>query len=181
MTASKNPFKAKRSWTQFRGKLGVGTFGAATYFILFCAVLIFGQIAYKGLPTFFKSEAPYVNTEFFTSNPEILRVWHDAEGNKFSMPDKDFDIWREKNPDAVILDPHALNYSAGGIAGPLVGTALLVFFCMIIALSIGISAAIYLSEYAPKRLRAILKPVLEVLAGIPTVVFGFFALILVFF
>ena len=69
MTASKNPFKAKRSWTQFRGKLGVGTFGAATYFILFCAVLIFGQIAYKGLPTFFKSEAPYVNTEFFTSNP----------------------------------------------------------------------------------------------------------------
>jgi hypothetical protein len=54
MTASKNPFKAKRSWTQLRGKLGVGTFGAATYFILFCAVLIFGQIAYKGLPTFFK-------------------------------------------------------------------------------------------------------------------------------
>ena len=150
MSHSENPFKAKRGWKQTRGKLGIGLFGCAAYFILFCAVLIFGQIAYKGAPTFFTSEAPYLNTEFFTSNPEILRVWHDAEGNKFSMPDKEFDIWRENNPDAEIIDPHALNYSAGGIAGPLVGTALLVFFCMIIALFIGISAAVYLSEYCGK-------------------------------
>jgi phosphate transport system permease protein len=48
---------------------------------------------------------------------------------------------------------------------------------MIIALPIGLATAIYLSEYASERVRAILKPILEVLAGIPTVVYGYFALI----
>ncbi len=47
---------------------------------------------------------------------------------------------------------------------------------MTIALPIGLMIAIYLSEYASSRARSILKPVLEILAGIPTVVFGFFAL-----
>ncbi len=175
MPRSENPFKAKRGWKQLRGKLGIGIFGVAAYFILFCAVLIFGQIAYKGAPTFVKGEAPFINTEFFTSNPEILRVWHDAEGNKFSMPDKEFDIWREQNPAAQIIAPHALNYSAGGIAGPLVGTALLVFFCMIIALFIGISAAIYLSEYCGRgRVMSIIRLSILNLAGVPSIVFALF-------
>ena len=47
---------------------------------------------------------------------------------------------------------------------------------MIVALPLGLSVAIYLSEYASERTRKILKPVLEVLAGIPTVVYGYFAL-----
>lgn len=50
------------------------------------------------------------------------------------------------------------------------------FIAMLVALPAGLAVAIYLSEYAPSRLRAILKPVLEILAGIPTVVYGFFAL-----
>lgn len=47
---------------------------------------------------------------------------------------------------------------------------------MLVALPLGLAAAIYLSEYASSRARAIIKPVLEVLAGIPTVVYGYFAL-----
>lgn len=47
---------------------------------------------------------------------------------------------------------------------------------MLVALPLGLSAAIYLSEYATPRVRGIVKPILEVLAGIPTVVYGFFAL-----
>lgn len=47
---------------------------------------------------------------------------------------------------------------------------------MIVALPLGLGAAIYLSEYAPTRVRATLKPILEILAGIPTVVYGYFAL-----
>ena len=129
----------------------------------------------EGIAHLFKAEAPYVNTDFFTSNPEILRVWHDDEGNKFSMPDKEFDLWKEKNPDAVILDPHALNYSAGGIAGPLVGTALLVVFCMIIALFIGISAAIFLSEYCGKgKVMSMIRLSILNLAGVPSIVFALF-------
>lgn len=60
---------------------------------------------------------------------------------------------------------------------PLVcGTMLVTGVAMLVALPLGLITAIYLSEYAPKKLRAVLKPMLEVLAGIPTVVYGFFAL-----
>lgn len=50
---------------------------------------------------------------------------------------------------------------------------------ILVAVPLGLSAAIYLSEYASPRLRSILKPVLEILAGIPTVVYGYFALLFV--
>lgn len=50
---------------------------------------------------------------------------------------------------------------------------------MAVSLPLGLSAAIYLSEYASPRARSVLKPVLEILAGIPTVVYGFFALLFV--
>jgi phosphate transport system permease protein len=47
---------------------------------------------------------------------------------------------------------------------------------MMVAIPFGLITAVYLSEYAPRKLRAVLKPVLEVLGGVPTVVYGFFAL-----
>lgn len=60
---------------------------------------------------------------------------------------------------------------------PLVtGTLLVTFVAAIFALPVGLITAIYLSEYAKPRVRAVLKPILEVLAGVPTVVYGFFAL-----
>jgi phosphate transport system permease protein len=60
---------------------------------------------------------------------------------------------------------------------PLVcGTLLVAGVGAAFALPVGLVSAIYLSEYAPPRVRATLKPVLEVLAGVPTVVYGFFAL-----
>lgn len=60
---------------------------------------------------------------------------------------------------------------------PLVGaTVMTSFIAMIVALPLGLGAAIYLSEYATARVRGVIKPVLEVLAGVPTVVYGFFAL-----
>ena len=55
------------------------------------------------------------------------------------------------------------------------GTLLISFIAMLVAVPIGLMSAIYLSEYAGRRLRAMAKPALEVLAGIPTVVYGFFA------
>ncbi len=63
---------------------------------------------------------------------------------------------------------------------PLVcGTMLVTGVSAALSLPLGLITAIYLSEYAPRRLRAWLKPVLEILAGIPTVVYGFFALTLI--
>jgi phosphate transport system permease protein len=63
---------------------------------------------------------------------------------------------------------------------PLVwGTFLVAAGSSLIALPIGLLSAIYLSEYAPRRVRAVLKPALELLAGIPTIVYGYLALLLV--
>ncbi len=60
---------------------------------------------------------------------------------------------------------------------PLVGGTLLVAgIAGLVSLGLGLGAAIFLSEYAPERVRRVLKPVLEILAGIPTVVYGYFAL-----
>ena len=66
--------------------------------------------------------------------------------------------------------------SSFGVQPLLVGTFSVTFWACVVALPLGLAAAIYLSEYAQPRVRRVLKPALEVLAGIPTVVFGFFAL-----
>jgi phosphate transport system permease protein len=54
-------------------------------------------------------------------------------------------------------------------------TLFITLIAMLVAIPIGLAAAIYLSEYASRRVRGIFKPILEVLVGIPTVVYGFFA------
>ncbi len=59
------------------------------------------------------------------------------------------------------------------------GTALIMLIAMCVAAPIGLFSAIYLSEYASPRVRAFAKPALEILAGVPTVVYGFFALLVV--
>lgn len=63
-----------------------------------------------------------------------------------------------------------------GVLPLVVGTMLVSAIAMVVALPMGLMSAIYLSEYAPEGLRRVVKPVLEVLAGVPTVVYGYFAL-----
>ena len=63
-----------------------------------------------------------------------------------------------------------------GVLPLVAGTTIVSLIAMLIALPIGLLAAIYLSEYASRRVRRVLKPLLEILAGIPTVVYGYFAL-----
>src|SRR3954451_20640587 len=66
-----------------------------------------------------------------------------------------------------------------GILPLLWGTFVIAAGSSMIALPIGLLSAIYLSEYAPRRVRSVLKPALELLAGIPTIVYGYLALLLV--
>ncbi|TYP54193.1 phosphate ABC transporter permease subunit PstC [Thermosediminibacter litoriperuensis] len=63
-----------------------------------------------------------------------------------------------------------------GIAPLVAGTMLVTVIAMIVAAPLGLASAIYLSEYAPDGVRRLIKPVLEILAGIPTIVYGYFAL-----
>jgi phosphate transport system permease protein len=66
-----------------------------------------------------------------------------------------------------------------GILPLLNATLLISLGAMVVALPLGLGSAVYLNEYARPRVRAVLKPLLEVLAGIPTVVYGYFALLFV--
>ncbi len=66
-----------------------------------------------------------------------------------------------------------------GVWALVAGTILVAAIALIVAIPIGLFAAIFLSEYASPRVRNILKPILEILAGIPTVVYGYFALLFV--
>ena len=71
--------------------------------------------------------------------------------------------------------------SAGqfGLIPLLAGTLYIGFVAMLVAVPVGLFAAIYMSEYASRHVRSVAKPLLEVLAGIPTIVYGFFALVTV--
>jgi phosphate transport system permease protein len=66
-----------------------------------------------------------------------------------------------------------------GVLPLVAGTILVSVIAMIVAVPMGLLSAIYLSEYADERVRRVVKPVLEVLAGVPTVVYGYFALLFV--
>jgi phosphate transport system permease protein len=66
-----------------------------------------------------------------------------------------------------------------GVLPLISGTLLVVIGASLVAVPLGLASAIYLSEYASPRMRQVIKPTLEILAGIPTVVFGYFALITV--
>ena len=66
-----------------------------------------------------------------------------------------------------------------GVLPLVMGTLLVSFIAMLVALPMGLLSAVYLSEYAGPRLRRVVKPILEILAGVPTVVYGYFALLFV--
>ncbi len=66
-----------------------------------------------------------------------------------------------------------------GVLPLLSGTVLTSLIAMFMAVPLGILTAIFLSEYAPDGLRRVLKPILEILAGVPTIVYGYFALLFV--
>lgn len=61
----------------------------------------------------------------------------------------------------------------------IVGTLVIMVVALVVAIPVGLMSAIYLHEFAPRSVRAVAKPVLEVLAGVPTVVYGFFAILVV--
>jgi phosphate transport system permease protein len=87
----------------------------------------------------------------------------------------DFLFGTQWSPQTAIREDQAGSSGAFGIVPLVTGTLLITVIAMLIAGPIGLFAAIYMAEYATPRFRALAKPVLEILAGIPTVVLGFFA------
>ena len=79
------------------------------------------------------------------------------------------------SPQTALRSDQVAAAGAFGAVPLFTGTLLISAISMLVAVPIGLMAAIYLSEYASPRVRALAKPTLEILAGIPTVVYGFFA------
>jgi phosphate transport system permease protein len=99
-------------------------------------------------------------------------------GIVFSVAFETFYFFREVSPISFLFGtlwaPTATPASFGFIP-LLVGTLLITFIAIVVAAPLGLLSAIYMAEYADRRTRAIIKPMLEILAGVPTVVLGFFA------
>ncbi|MBT5496903.1 MAG: phosphate ABC transporter permease subunit PstC [Alphaproteobacteria bacterium] len=81
----------------------------------------------------------------------------------------------EWSPQIALREDQVASDGAFGAVPIFAGTALISAIAMIVAVPIGLMTAIYMAEYANPKFRAIAKPLLEILAGIPTVVYGFFA------
>jgi len=91
------------------------------------------------------------------------------------IPVTDFLFGLEWSPQTALRADQVGATGAFGAIPLFVGTLLISLVAMTVAVPIGLMSAIYLSEYAGPKLRSMAKPVLEILAGIPTVVYGFFA------
>ncbi|MEW5965165.1 MAG: phosphate ABC transporter permease subunit PstC [Pseudomonadota bacterium] len=105
---------------------------------------------------------------------ETIRFFFDpALKGKPTIPD--FLFGTEWNPQAALRADQGEIKTAFGFIPLLTGTLLITLIAIIVAGPLGLFSAIYLSEYASPRFRAFAKPILEILAGIPTVVLGFFA------
>jgi phosphate transport system permease protein len=182
MNATAHPFAARPNLGRRLEKSTFWVFRVATYFILLCGFLVFGDIFVKGSRTVFQAEFPFVNVPFLTEAPESLHVF-EYEGRKLELGDKAFRAFSEKEAvraraegrPAPKYKTESYVYSAGGIWPCIVGTVLLVVGSMTIALSLGVSSAVYLNEYARDgvTVRFIRLAILN-LAGVPSIVFGLF-------
>lgn len=83
------------------------------------------------------------------------------------------------SPQTAMRSDQVGSSGAFGAVPVFAGTALISLIAMMVAVPVGLMSAIYLSEYATNRTRSFIKPLLEILAGIPTVVYGFFAALVV--
>ncbi|MEW7006351.1 phosphate ABC transporter permease subunit PstC [Lentilitoribacter sp. EG35] len=91
------------------------------------------------------------------------------------VPITDFLFGLHWSPQTAITAEVVGSSGAFGAVPLITGTLLISFIAMLIATPLGLASAVYLAEFASKRTRAIAKPLLEMLAGIPSVVYGFFA------
>ena len=111
----------------------------------------------------------------FTTLGIVLSVLFESLQFFRSVPVHEFIFGLEWSPQTAIREDQVGSSGSFGAVPLFVGTLLVSAVAMAVAVPIGLMSAIYLAEYASKSVRAFAKPTLEVLAGIPTVVYGFFA------
>jgi phosphate transport system permease protein len=109
----------------------------------------------------------------------ILSVVFEASRFFSIVPISEFLFGTRWSPQMAIRADQVGSSGAFGAVPLFTGTLLISFVAMVVAVPVGLFSAIYLAEYAAPGVRRVVKPLLEVLAGVPTVVYGFFAVITV--
>ena len=115
----------------------------------------------------------------FTTIGIVLSVLYEAIRFFKIIPITEFAAGLEWSPQISIRADQVASSGSFGAIPVFMGTMLISAIAMCVAVPIGLMSAIYLSEYANRSFRNIAKPLLEILAGIPTVVYGFFAALVV--
>ena len=164
-------------------------------FILVILQLLFNDSFLLGLSILFfamvwRATGILQMKRIFGGNIEISNTWRnvlslfifitlfDAITMNYSGALGEFFLQSQWTPTGACEDRRSLcDTMSFGVNSLLLTTLQVAFGALIIAVPLGVGCAIYLSEYAPPRLVAIVKPTLEILAGIPSVVYGFFAFI----
>ena len=111
----------------------------------------------------------------FTTIGIVLSVLYESIQFFQKIPITEFLFGLEWSPQTAIRPDQVGSSGVFGSIPLFAGTFLITLIAMVVAVPIGLMSAIYMAEYASKHFRTIAKPVLEILAGIPTVVYGFFA------
>jgi len=111
----------------------------------------------------------------FTTVGIVLSVLFESIQFFGKVPPQEFLFGTTWSPQMAIREDQVGSSGSFGAIPLFVGTILISFIAMVVAVPVGLMSAIYLSEYASRRFRAYAKPMLEILAGVPTVVYGFFA------
>lgn len=111
----------------------------------------------------------------FTTIGIVLSVLFESVRFFQQIPVTDFIFGLEWSPQTAIRADQVGSSGVFGAIPLFAGTFLITLIAMVVAVPIGLLSAIYMAEYAGRHFRSLAKPVLEVLAGIPTVVYGFFA------
>jgi phosphate transport system permease protein len=93
------------------------------------------------------------------------------------VPPADFFFGLRWEPQIAIRPDQIAGAGAFGAVPVFVGTLVIATIAMLVAVPVGLFTAIYLVEYASDRVRSVIKPMMEILAGVPTVVYGFFAVL----
>ena len=150
---TKYEFKPKSKW---REKLGEKFIAINAFSALIGITLIFIFIFKESIPIFTSAE---VHEEVTIKKMVAPQIWKEGQKPKYT--------WQPNS-----------NVPKYSLLPLFVGTLKAALVAMLFAAPLGIGAAIYSSEFASKRMREIIKPVIELLAGIPSVVLGFFALII---
>lgn len=118
-------------------------------------------------------------TSVFVTIAIVASVLYEAVRFFSFVPLTEFLFGTKWSPQMALRADQAGSSGAFGAVPVFLGTILVTLMAMLVAIPVGLFSAIYMSEYISRRWRAIVKPALEILAGIPTVVYGYFAVIVI--